>query len=135
MPRHTRVMCVHFLMQDTAARATRLHHVMFLDQHNTYLMVGVARHHPATTPTLTFALTNYWVRNRKLIGFLLGTRPELKSDEFSVSNPIVIEISRCEDLFTAEKVLDLFRARPSDSFWSHDIIKPSVKTVSVNVTR
>ena len=41
-----------------------------------------------------------------------STPPAPTALEFSVSNPIVIEISRCEDLFTAEKVLDLFRARP-----------------------
>ncbi len=41
-----------------------------------------------------------------------GESPELKSDEFFVSNPIVIEMSRCEDLFTAEKVLHLFGALP-----------------------
>ena len=40
----------------------------------------------------------------------MGRRPEIKSDEFLVCNPFMIEILRCEDLFTAEKVLHLFGA-------------------------
>ena len=41
----------------------------------------------------------------------MGRRPEIKSDEFLVCNPFMIEIyMRCEDLFTAEKVLHLFGA-------------------------
>ena len=35
----------------------------------------------------------------------VGRRPELKSDEFSEVPPLFIEISRCEDLFIEEKVL------------------------------
>ena len=42
----------------------------------------------------------------------LGRRPELKSDEFLMRTILVTEISRCEDLFTAEKVLHLFGALP-----------------------
>ena len=40
----------------------------------------------------------------------MGESPELKSDEFLLCNPFIIEILRCEDLFTAEKVLHLFGA-------------------------
>ena len=39
-----------------------------------------------------------------------GESPELKSDEFSDSNPNIIDITRCEDYFTAGKVLHLFGA-------------------------
>ena len=40
----------------------------------------------------------------------VGRRPELKSDEFFISNPIVIEVSRCESLFTVVKVVHLLGA-------------------------
>ena len=40
----------------------------------------------------------------------MGRRPELKSDEFFVFTPIVIEILSCEHFFTAEKVLPFIGA-------------------------
>jgi hypothetical protein len=40
----------------------------------------------------------------------MGRRPELKSNEKSKGIPIVLEISGCEHVFTAEKVLYLFGA-------------------------
>ena len=43
-------------------------------------------------------------------------RPELKPEEFSDSNPNVFEISRCEDLFTAEKKVHFFDGVPL-GFW------------------
>ena len=49
----------------------------------------------------------------------MGRRPKLKSDEFSVFTPLLIEISRCEHFFTAEKVLHLFGALPPATEQSH----------------
>ena len=40
----------------------------------------------------------------------MGRCPELKSDEFSLWNPLHVEISKCEDSFTVNKVLHLFGA-------------------------
>ena len=40
----------------------------------------------------------------------MGRRPELKFDEKSKGIPIVLDISGCEQVFTAEKVLYLFEA-------------------------
>ena len=39
-----------------------------------------------------------------------GRRPKLKSDEFFLWTPLVIEMWRYEDLFTIEKMLHLFGA-------------------------
>ena len=44
----------------------------------------------------------------------MGRRPELKSDEFFVSTPIIIEILSCEHLFTAGKVLPFIGASVRD---------------------
>ena len=40
----------------------------------------------------------------------MGRRPELKSNEKSKGIPIVLEISGCEHVFTAEKVLYILGA-------------------------
>ena len=47
----------------------------------------------------------------------MGRRPELKSDEFFVFTPIVIEILSCEHFFTAEKVLPFIGASVRRAFW------------------
>ena len=44
----------------------------------------------------------------------MGRCPELKSDEFSLWNPLHVEISKCEDSFTVNKVLHLFGASVPD---------------------
>ena len=53
-------------------------------------------------------------RKRLLRDLGVRRRLELKSDEFFFCNPLDVEILRCEQQFTAEKVLHLFGALPRD---------------------